>query len=111
MLASALRCGTWLHRRRERPTMRTLATLLVSSLALAAPVGAQVSNYEWTFVGALGSGQVVDETLHVVGPDGGFAPTQACWMETTTPVPIDVVMKCNYTSVDQPEYDAPVAVV
>jgi FG-GAP repeat len=84
-----------------------LAALLVPTAALSA----QVSAYTWTFKGNPGgSGQVVGDTLHLVGANDGSTAQygHVSWLEASTSIPIHVTATCQYINTDDCENDAPV---
>jgi len=91
------------------------ALLCVSALALATPAAAQVSFFNWTLEGSTaGSGEVVGETLHVVGPDfPAFCPGDSTWLETVAPVDGIVTVSAIFDNQDMGgcHYDAPVWVI
>src|SRR6187549_1194851 len=87
------------------------SALVLGLLVPVASVSAQVSAYSWTFKGNPGgSGQVLGETLHIVGADDGSTAQSGyvSWLETTTSMPIHVTATCLYTNTDDGEHDAPV---
>lgn len=91
----------------------TLIPAVSILLAAAAPLGAQVSDFTWIFQGNPGgSGQVVGETLVVVGADDGQTSLgNVSWMQTTAPAPLHVTVMCSYVNNDDGEHDAPAYVV
>jgi hypothetical protein len=98
-----------------RAALHRFRALLALAVA-AAPVAAQVPAFDWTLQGStFGSGAIVGDTLHVVGPDEpGFGCTggNATWWQAVAPVDGRVVADVEFTNLDSGcHFDAPAFVV